>query len=181
VAILAATLATLAACTSGSSATPTSPTPDPSSAPATTPSTVTPSPSPTVTTTPKATPSTDPDVRGLEEIVALPDLGSVGWNCKGSADDPVPTLSTTFTATGATLTAEYSLDGRAGRSRTLQPGQYLSTPFTNSRRHVWTIKQPIDPYNTTATITVTMRPDQVFGCFNPTVTVSRVRVSNASN
>jgi hypothetical protein len=129
-----------------------------------------------VTTTPQAT----PDSRGLEEIVSLPDLGSVGWDCKDSADKTIPIFSTTFTATMATETASYSIEGHARVSKTLQGGQHLSTPFTGATRHVWTIEQPIDPYNTTARIVVNMRPDRVFGCFNPTVSVWRVRRSNAS-
>jgi hypothetical protein len=126
-----------------------------------------------------ATPSMNPDVKPPEEVVALRNIGSVSWTCKGSADDPVPTFSTTFKAMGATETVSYSFAGHPTVSKTLQGGQHLTTPFTHAARHLWTVEQPIDPYNTTVRITVVMRPDHVFGCFNPVVTVSRVRVSNA--
>jgi hypothetical protein len=112
-----------------------------------------------------------------ETVIDLPTIGSVSWTCKG--ENPVK-FSTTFLADNSTPTetVSYSLDGARAVSKTLQPGQHLSTPFTATTSHVWTVNQPIDPWNTHATITVALSPDNVFGCVNPSVTVSRVRVNN---
>jgi hypothetical protein len=65
-------------------------------------------------------------------------------------------------------------------TKTLQPGQALSTPYTKATKHIWTVDQPTGPYVSTATITITLRPDPVYRCFNPSVKVTRERVSNAT-
>ena len=116
------------------------------------------------------------DARNPETVVDLPTIGSVSWTCKGG--QPLKFSTTFLAANAATERVSYSLDGAALVSKTLQPGQHLSTPVTGATSHVWTVEQRIDPWNTYATITVGMSPDPVFGCINPTVTVSRVRVDN---
>jgi len=117
------------------------------------------------------------DARNSETVVDLPTIGSVSWTCKGGK--PLRFSTTFLAANAATERVSYSIDGAALVSKTLQPGQHLSTPFTGATSHVWTVEQRIDPWNTYATISVGMSPDPVFGCINPTVTVSRVRVDNA--
>jgi hypothetical protein len=122
---------------------------------------------------------TNKGIRQPETVIALPDLGSVTWTCK---DGPTPSevlFSTMFTASRATETVGYSLGGAAAVSKRLEPGQAFSTPFTPATSQVWTVDQPVEPWDSKATITVVLKPDPVVGCFNPTVTVSRVRVSNA--
>ena len=114
-----------------------------------------------------------------ETVIVLPDLGSVSWTCRGEPGQP-PTFRTTFTALNATEKVSYSLGGAPPISpKTMQPGQQLATPFTDETHHEWRVEQPIEPYDSTATISLDLRPDPVVACFNPTVTVSRMRVSNA--
>jgi hypothetical protein len=114
-----------------------------------------------------------------ETVIVLPDLGSVSWTCRGEAGQP-PTFRTTFTAMNATEKVSYSLDGiPPGPPTTLQPEQRLSTPFTEETHHQWRVEQSIEPYVSTATISIDLRPDPASACFNPKVTVSRVRVSNS--
>jgi len=134
--------------------------------------------SPTALTTPSDSFSPAPDAQSskhLETVIVLPDLGSVAWSCRGTPR----TFMTAFTAVNATEKVAYALDGGSPVSKTLQPGARVSTPFTEATHHVWTVEQPIEPYDSTATITVVLKPDPVYGCFNPIVMVSRVRVSNA--
>lgn len=113
-----------------------------------------------------------------ETVVVLPDLGSVSWTCRGEAGQP-PTFRTTFSAMNATEKVSYSLGAPPISPKTLQPGQRLSTPFTEETHHEWRVEQSIEPYVSTATISIDLRSDPVVACFNPTVTVSRVRVSNS--
>jgi hypothetical protein len=114
-----------------------------------------------------------------ETVIVLPDLGSVSWTCRGKAGQP-PTFRTTFTAMNATEKVSYSLDGiPPGPPTTLQPGQQLSSPFTEQTHHQWRVEQSTEPYVSTATVSIDLRSDPVVACFNPTVTVSRVRVSNS--
>jgi hypothetical protein len=114
-----------------------------------------------------------------ETVIVFPDLGSVSWTCRGEAGQP-PTFRTTFRAMNATEKVSYSLDGiPPGPPTTLQPGQQLSTPFTEQTHHQWRVEQSIEPYVSTATISIDLRPDPAVACFNPKVTVSRVRVSNS--
>lgn len=113
-------------------------------------------------------------------MVVLPDLGSVSWTCRGEAGQP-PTLRTTFSAMNATEKVSYSLGPLPISPKTLQPGQQLSMPFTEKTHHEWRVEQSIEPYVSTATISIDLRSDPVVACFNPTVTVSRVRVSNSQS
>jgi hypothetical protein len=114
-----------------------------------------------------------------ETVIVLPDLGSVSWTCRGDAGQP-PTFRTTFSAVKATEKVSYSLGATPPTSpKTLQPAQKLSTPFTEQTHHQWRVEQSIEPYVSTATISIDLRPDPAFACFNPKVTVSRVRVSNS--
>jgi hypothetical protein len=114
-----------------------------------------------------------------ETVIVLPDLGSVSWTCRGEAGQS-PTFRTTFRAMNATEKVSYSLDGiPPGPPKTLQPGRQLSTPFTEQTHHQWRVEQSIEPYASTATISIVLRSDPVVACFNPKVTVSRVRVSNS--
>jgi hypothetical protein len=114
-----------------------------------------------------------------ETVIVLPDLGSVSWTCRGEAGQP-RTFRTTFSAMNATEKVSYSLGGTPSTlPKTLQPGQRSSTPFTKETHHEWRVEQSIEPYVSTATISIDLRSDPVVACFNPTVTVSRVRVSNS--
>jgi len=114
-----------------------------------------------------------------ETVVVLPDLGRVSWTCRGEAGQP-PTFRTTFSAMNATEKVSYSLDGiPPGPPTTLQPGQQLSTPFTEQTHHQWRVEQSTEPYVSMATVSIDLRSDPVVACFIPTVTVSRVRVSNS--
>jgi hypothetical protein len=112
-------------------------------------------------------------------VIALPDLGSIAWTCGGTGRRTL--FSTTFTVPDLSATEKvgYSLDGGPVVSRTLQPGQHMSTPLTPASSHVWTVEQPIKPYVSTATITVTLGPTKYDSCFNPKVTVVRVRKSSS--
>jgi hypothetical protein len=114
-----------------------------------------------------------------ETVVVLPDIGGVAWTCRGGAGRST-LFRTTFTARNATEKVGFSVRGTPALSETLQPGQRLSTPFTEATHHVWTVEQPVDPYDSTATITIDLRPDPVYACFNPTVSVSRTRISNST-
>jgi hypothetical protein len=142
---------------------------------------------PTSSTTPISTPTFSPtaataaaQVRTKHQtVVVLPDLGRVSWTCRGEAGQP-PTFRTTFSAMNATEKGSYSLGATPPISpETVQPGQQLSTPFTGQTHHGWRVEQSIEPYVSTATISIDLRSDPVVACFNPTVTVSRVRVSNS--
>jgi hypothetical protein len=143
---------------------------------------------PTSSTTPISTPTVSPTPapsaaqlhpKHEETVVVLPDLGSVSWTCRGEAGQP-RTFRTTFSAMNATEKVSYSLGGTPPTlPKTLQPGQRLSTPFTEETHHEWRAEQSIEPYVSTATISIDLRSDPVVACFNPTVTVSRVRVSNS--
>jgi hypothetical protein len=124
----------------------------------------------------------------------IPDLGSVSWVCRDTADPLVPAFSTTYQAFGATEKVSYSVAGVSAPVTTLQPGEgSRSTPFTKAgttpltptaATHdltvVWNIFQIKEPFNTRATITITLGPAYTFGCFNPSVTFSRVRLSHAT-
>jgi len=143
---------------------------------------------PTSSTTPISTSTVSPTAatsaaqlhtKHEETVIVLPDLGSVSWTCRGEAGQP-PTFRTTLRATNATEKVSYSLGATPLTSpKTLQPGQQLSTPFTKETRHEWRVEQSIEPYVSTATISIDLRPDPADACFNPKVTVSRVRVSNS--
>jgi hypothetical protein len=143
---------------------------------------------PTSSTTPISTSAVSPTAattaaqvrtKHQETVVVLPDLGRVSWTCRGEAGQP-PTFRTTFIAMNATEKVSYSLGATPPTSpETLQPGQQLSTPFTGQTHHGWRVEQSIEPYVSTATISIDLRSDPVVACFNPTVTVSRVRVSNS--
>ena len=143
---------------------------------------------PTSSTTPISTPTFSPTAattaaqvrtKHQETVVVLPDLGSVSWTCRGEAGQP-RTFRTTFSAVNATEKVSYSLGGTPSTlPQTLQPGRQLSTPFTEETHHEWRVEQSIEPYVSTATISIELRSDPVVACFNPTVTVSRVRVSNS--
>jgi hypothetical protein len=143
---------------------------------------------PTSSTTPTSTSTVSPTAvtsapqlrtKHQETVVVLPDLGSVSWTCRGEAGQP-RTFRTTFTAMNATEKVSYSLGATPPTlPKTLQPGQQLSTPFTEETHHEWRAEQSIEPYVSTATISIDLRSDPVVACFNPTVTVSRVRVSNS--
>jgi hypothetical protein len=145
-------------------------------------------PAPTSSTTPiststvsqtAATTAAQLHTKHEETVIVLPDLGSVSWTCRGEAGQP-PTFRTTFRATDATEKVSYSLDGIPHRPpTTLQPGQQLSTPFTEQTHHQWRVEQSIEPYASTATISIDLRSDPAVACFNPEVTVSRTRVSNS--
>ena len=114
-----------------------------------------------------------------ETVIVLPELGSVSWTCRGEAGQS-RTFRTTFTGMNATEKVSYSLGAAPPISQmTLQPGQHLSTPFTAETHYEWRVEQSIEPYVSTATISIDLRSDPVVACFNPTVTVSRVRVSNS--
>ena len=126
-----------------------------------------------------ATSAAQLSAKHLETVIVLPDLGSVSWTCRGEAGQ-APTFRTIFTAMNATEKVSYSLGETPPTSpKTLQPGQQLATPFTEETHHEWRVEQRIEPYDSTATISVDLRTDRVVACFNPIVTVSRVRVSNA--
>ena len=130
--------------------------------------------SPTATTT-----AAQLHTKHEETVVVLPDLGSVSWTCRGEAGQP-RTFRTTFSAMNATEKVSYWLGATPPKlPKTLQPGQQLSTPFTEQTHHQWRVEQSIEPYVSTATISIDLRSDPVVACFNPTVTVSRVRVSNS--
>jgi hypothetical protein len=143
---------------------------------------------PTSSTTPISTSTVSPTVatsvaqlhtKHEETVIVLPDLGSVSWTCRGEAGQP-PTFRTTFRATNATEKVSYSLGGTPPTSpKTLQPGQQLSTPFTEETHHEWRVEQSIEPYVSTATISIDLRSDPSVACFNPKVAVSRTRVSNS--
>ena len=68
------------------------------------------------------------DARNPETVVDLPTIGSVSWTCKGG--QPLKFSTTFLAANAATERVSYSLDGAALVSKTLQPGQHLSTPVT---------------------------------------------------
>lgn len=147
--------------------------------PSTTTATVSPASASTASSTPSPATNIERSAKDPETVIVLPDLGGVAWTCRRGAGKST-LFRTTFTAMNATEAVGYSLQGIPALSKTLQPGQHFSTPFTKATHHVWTVGQPVDPYDSTATITILLRPDPVYACFNPTVTVSRMRVSNAS-
>jgi hypothetical protein len=112
-------------------------------------------------------------------VIVVPDLGSVAWTCRAEAGEP-PTFKTAFSAMNATEKVGFTIGAVPIVTKTLQPGQALSTPYTKATKHIWTVDQPTGPYVSTATITITLRPDPVYRCFNPSVKVTRERVSNAT-
>jgi hypothetical protein len=146
--------------------------------PATPTSSTTPIPT-SVASPPSATSAAPLSTKHEETVIVLPDLGSVSWTCRGEAGQS-PTFRTRLTAMNATEKVSYSLGATPPTSpKTLQPGQHLATPFTEETHHEWRVEQSIEPYDSMATISIDLRSDPVVACFNPTVTVSRLRVSNS--
>jgi len=112
-----------------------------------------------------------------EPILTLPDIGDLFWACRGvrKTGSLVYKFSTTFTASMATETVSYSLDGGPWVSKVLQPGQLLSTRLNTATSHTWRVVQPIEPYTTNANIVVTMGHNTFGQCLNPDIHVSRSR------
>jgi hypothetical protein len=147
-----------------------------------------------VTSSASESASASPSGDASQTILVIPDLGSVSWVCRDTADPLVPAFSTTFRqANVATETVSYSVGGVAAPVRTLQPGESRSTPFTKAgttpltptaSTHnltiIWHVLMIQEPFNTKATITITLGPAYTFGCFNPSVSFSRVRLSHAT-
>lgn len=115
-----------------------------------------------------------------EPILTLPDIGALFWDCRRKAGSVVYKFSTTFTASMATETVRYSLDGGPWGSKVLQPGQSLSTLFTTATSHSWRVVQPIEPYTTKVTMVVTLGHNTFGQCLNPEVQVSRTREDHTS-
>ena len=61
----------------------------------------------------------------------------------------------------------YTLEGGGHETRTLQPGQALSTPLTTSTSHSWHVTQGTEPYTTRLTISALFTRNSVRGLRQP--------------
>jgi hypothetical protein len=81
------------------------------------------------------------------------------WSCDRPAGSTVFRWSTSFVGEGATVSATFQPDGGRWVTRSINPGQQLSTPLGQDQSHRWTIVWAHEPGTITTTVNIVIEPE----------------------
>ncbi len=105
----------------------------------------------------------------------MPGLGTLSWSCSGTGANP--SYATTYRVDpkrGATEEVTFWSDARPPRTKTVQPGEQISTGFHRVGSYTWEVEKRTAARTYEAILHIGLGRGSSVGCFVPAAQVSIV-------